>query len=122
MHGDPLLVEVDKGVACAVTERQHHVLALQGVGVLSLQVLDAQTFEQASVSVDAAFEFQRLQALFKADFTTQGHDLLSKVLHHFDQFEGANVGVSHHQNFFRGTRFDEFAHDLAPQKSGVFDL
>ena len=68
------------------------------------------------------FNLQVCHALLKADLTAQRDDLFAQILHHLDQFEGANVRMRLCQNLGRGTGLNELIHHLAPQKAWVLDL
>ena len=116
LHVNAALVQHGHRVARAVAECQHDVVCVHLVLRAVIQVLHRQPANATVLNQHIT------DTLLKSHLAAERDDLLTHVLDHLDQFEGANVRLADQQYLGRCAGFDEFHHDLASQVPRVLDL
>ena len=120
LHGHAALVEVDKGIACAMTQCHHRVVGGQVVALTGDLVEHLQARQLALLAFTLNLYIG--DALLKAHFAAQAHDFFANAFNQLDQLEGADVGVGGVENLWRRAVSHKLGQYLAAQMAGVLDL
>ena len=125
LHEDATRVQHGKGVACAVTQRQHHLLGGEFIRRLRGCIKHRQrpNFLSPALAVRGGICQKHIgHTLLEAHLAAQVDDLLAQPLHHLDQLEGADVRVRIDQYLWRCAGPDELLHHVAAKVARVLDL
>ena len=114
-HADAALVQHRKSVACAVAERQDHMV---GINLLAR----SQRHAANRFPGRAVFDQDIADTLLETDLAAQRFDFSAHPADHGDQAESADMRLGDKENFFRGAGLDEFVQHLARQMARIADL
>ncbi len=115
VHAHAALVQHREGVARAVAQREHDVVAAQFLARGQRQAADL-------LLVAPALDQQVDDALPEADLAAQRDDVGTHLLDHAHEAEGADVRLGDIEDLFRRAGLDELGEHLAREVAWVADL